>query len=113
MLTGFAPSPIYTRQGHQKDPSPSSAISRLISAAVVNKRFRDLLLRDPNQALEQGYQGEIFPLDYHERHLVLSIQADNLRDFALQLNSHQEDKLQGWKAEWIPADQKALVLEPK
>jgi len=89
MLTEFAPPTAYPKQVRDKDTSPSSAINRLLAAAVVNKNFRDLLLTDPGLALAQGYQDEIFSLDYQERSLVLSIQADNLRDFALQIISFQ------------------------
>ena len=64
-------------------------LSRLISAAVVNKRFRDLLLRNPEEALEAGYQGEAFMLASEERALITSIQATSLADFAMQLVNHQ------------------------
>ena len=113
MLTGFASPTTYSKQGRLKDTSHSSAINRLLAAAVVNKNFRDLLLTDPGQALAQGYQGEIFPLDVNERDPVLSIQADNLRDFALQITSFQEDRFPSRSEEWISINQNALVLEPE
>lgn len=59
----------------------SPELSRLISAAVVNKAFCRLLLRDPAAALESGYLGESFRLPPNERALVLSIQASSLADF--------------------------------
>ena len=114
MLTGFAPSTNYSKLTRVKEPSPSSStINRLLAAAVVNKNFRDLLLTDPGLALAQGYQGETFSLDYQERILVLSIQADNLRDFALKIASSQEGRSQSRSEEWISINQNALVLEPE
>jgi hypothetical protein len=112
MLTGFASPLTYSKPTRQIDASPSSAINRLLAAAVVNKTFRDLLLGDPVQALTQGYGGESFSLTAKERNLVLSIQADNLRDFSLQILSSQEGRLQNRSAAWIPAGQNALVYEP-
>jgi hypothetical protein len=78
---------------------------------VVNKTFRDLLLIDPIQALDRGYQGEHFLLNEKERYLVLSIQAVDLQDFALQITSLSEGKSQEQSTEWIPVRQNALVLE--
>jgi hypothetical protein len=113
MLIEFTSPTTYSIQERKKETSHSSAISRLLAAAVVNKNFRNLLLTNPSLALDQGYQGESFPLNYNERILVLSIQADNLRDFARQVTSYQEDLIQSLNAEWIPADQNVLILEHK
>ena len=112
MLTGYSSLTNHSIQTRHQDPSPSSAISRLLAAAVINKGFRNLLLTDPLQALAQGYQGEMFPLKLNERKLVLSIQADNLSDFARQITC-QEDITQGWSGDWIPVKRSTLVLEPE
>jgi hypothetical protein len=60
-------------------------LSRLISAAVVNQRFCNLLLADPALALATGYSGETFRLPIEEQELILSIRATSLVDFAAQL----------------------------
>lgn len=60
-------------------------INKLLSAAVVNARFRQLLLTDPRAALQAGYNGESFNLDEKTRALVLSITADTLPEFAAHL----------------------------
>ncbi len=60
-------------------------VSRLISAAVVNKRFRQLLLTRPAEALETGYLGEPFSLESEDRAMILSIRAHSLADFAMQV----------------------------
>jgi len=111
MFTGFTSPTARLKQARKKDTTPSSAINRLLIAAVVNKNFRDLLLTDPGQALIQGYQGELFPLDYDERILILSIQADTLRDFALQIISFQEDNCPDFSETWIPVNHSTVVLD--
>ncbi len=64
-------------------------IGRLIAAAVINKRFCDLLLSDPSQAITQGFQGESFHIAGKDRELILSIKAKTLSDFAQQLANYQ------------------------
>lgn len=65
--------------------SPSSNISRLITAAVINQSFRKLLLTNPEKAISTGFNGESFRLDRHETELILSIRATSLADFAVKV----------------------------
>jgi hypothetical protein len=68
------------------DTLPNNAeLSRLITAAVVNREFCHLLLANPALALATGYSGESFRLAVEEQELVLSIRATSLADFAMQL----------------------------
>lgn len=60
-------------------------LSALFAAAVVNREFRNLLLRDPKTALENGYLGERFYLSSEEQTRLTSIQAATLADLAQQL----------------------------
>lgn len=78
--------------GHLKtrEVTINSGISRLMSAAIVSRRFRDLLLKNPDQALSEGYLGEIFELSVNEKKLILSIQADTIQEFALQLSGEAD-----------------------
>ena len=69
----------------QNEPDDHLEICRLLAAATVNPTFRQLLLTDPVQALEAGYQGESFFLTADERNLIVSIQADNLESLAWQI----------------------------
>jgi len=64
----------------------SSGISRVFAAAVVNQQFRDMLLQNPNMALQNGYFGETFSLSKEEQDLIVSIRADSLTDLAKQVN---------------------------
>lgn len=65
--------------------SQSKEINRLLTAAVVNRKFCSLLLADPLQAVTSGYNGETFKLTPEEVQQIRSIQASTLRDFVLQL----------------------------
>jgi hypothetical protein len=64
----------------------SSGLSRVFSAAVVNRQFCDMLLEDPYIALKRGYLGEIFSLSREEEDLIVSIRANSLADLAKQVN---------------------------
>lgn len=67
-------------------PSPNGELSRLMAAAVVNRKFRDLLLANPAAALETGQGEESFNLTPDEKALILPIQhAQSLADFASEL----------------------------
>lgn len=69
-------------QNHDKQ----NGLNRLITAAVVNRSFRRLLLEDPDQALNEGYNSESFSLEAEEREKVLAIKATSLTDLASQLS---------------------------
>jgi hypothetical protein len=59
--------------------------SRILTAAVINPHFRQLLLSNPGKAIDSGYGGERFHLARDEKTHVASIQATTLADFASQL----------------------------
>lgn len=61
-------------------------VNRLLCAAVVDRKFRDLLLANPKNALRAGYKGERFDLDEAEMTLVGEIRAENLSEFAAQVS---------------------------
>lgn len=63
----------------------NTEINRLLTAAVVNRRFCRLLLSNPLAALAGGYRGEAFNLNPSEVKRISAIRATSLRDFALQL----------------------------
>lgn len=69
---------------------PSANISRLITAAVINQSFRQLLLSNPEKAITTGFNGETFRLDRDEKELLLSIQATSLADFAVKVTNHSQ-----------------------
>jgi dihydrodipicolinate synthase/N-acetylneuraminate lyase len=72
--------------------SPNGELSRLVTAAVVNQRFCNLLLSSPMVALAAGYNGESFHLTLEERELVVSIRASSLTDFATQLTGNGHNR---------------------
>lgn len=59
--------------------------SRILSAAVINQQFRNLLLNDPNQAVSRGFNGESFDLSSKEKDELSSLKGLSLADFASQL----------------------------
>ncbi len=60
--------------------------SRILTAAVINMQFRQLLLTNPGKAIEAGYGGEMFTLAREEKRRVAEIRATSLADFASQLS---------------------------
>jgi hypothetical protein len=62
----------------------------LLTAAVVNQRFRKMLLSNPAQALATGYGGEVFHMEKDVRDRVSAIRANSLEDFARQLTNIQD-----------------------
>lgn len=58
---------------------------RLIHAAVINKRFMDMLLANPVKSIELGYCGEKFVFTQEEKQRIKHIHAKNLADFSNQL----------------------------
>jgi hypothetical protein len=64
---------------------PSRDSLRVLSAAVVSRRFRQMLLSDPRKAIEAGYAGESFNMDEGEKAWMSSIRANDLAGFAAQM----------------------------
>ena len=64
----------------------STEFSRILSAAVINSRFRQMLLNNPVQAISNGYSGECFDINGSEKVRLSSIRATSLADFAAQLS---------------------------
>lgn len=78
-----------TYQGVRHTQTSDRDLNRLLTAAVVNKNFRTMLLADPRGALTAGYNGEAFFLKADEQDLILSIQATSLTEFANHITNHQ------------------------
>jgi hypothetical protein len=58
---------------------------RLLHAAIVNRRFREDLLRDPLHATDAGYCGESFHFSPEARQHLRGIRATSLGEFASAL----------------------------
>jgi len=68
------------------DPQEShSGLSGLFAAAVVSQGFCDMLLKDPEAALKQGYLGKCFDLSPADASLIVSLNAKSLADLAKQV----------------------------
>ena len=73
-----------TSQAHAK--TTSTEYSRILSAAVINSKFREMLLNDPIKAVTCGYSGEKFELDREDKNRLATIRATSLAEFAAQLS---------------------------
>jgi proline racemase len=72
-------------------PSRHDELNRLLSAAVVSQNFCDMLLANPEIALDTGYQGESFNLSDADRNWLFSIRSSNLVDFAANMVTYQQE----------------------
>lgn len=75
-----------TKMPLKVDPKEShDGLSSLFAAAVVSSSFRDMLLKDPEKALKQGYLGKTFRLSQADASLIVSLNAKSLADLAKQV----------------------------
>ena len=65
------------------DPHPG--LSSVFAAAVVNHNFCEMLLKEPEKAIKQGYLGKSFALSQEDASLLLSLNAKSLTDLAKQV----------------------------
>jgi hypothetical protein len=73
---------------HEEYAAPKEReYSRILTAAVVNEKFRKLLLSNPELAIRSGFGGEAFHLAKDEADRLSMIRAASLADFARQMNS--------------------------
>lgn len=59
--------------------------SRLIHAAVINKRFREKLLTNPLNCIDAGYCGESFNFPNDFKDSIRKINASSLGEFSSQV----------------------------
>ncbi|NMC30424.1 MAG: hypothetical protein GYA45_10170 [Pelolinea sp.] len=82
MLRTFNLKPIITTK-----PIKNTEMSRILSAAVINEPFRQLLLDCPQRAIETGFHDEYFQVNAQELAKIEAIHASNLVDFATKISS--------------------------
>ena len=70
----------------EKTVSGKKEYSRILSAAVINGHFRQMLLNDPVKTISNGYNGEQFDLNKEEKVRLSTIRATSLANFAAQLS---------------------------
>lgn len=61
--------------------------SKILSAAVINEKFRKLLLTNPGIAIKKGFGGEAFHLESEDARRISSIRVSSLAEFARQMNA--------------------------
>ena len=76
----------------QTDSLPSNdELNRLLSAAVVSKSFRNMLLTNPEIAVASGYQGETFNLSPEDQNWLYSSRSASLVDLAANMVAYQQE----------------------
>ena len=58
---------------------------RLIHAAIINKRFREKLLKNPLMSIEDGYCGESFHFSPVFKESLRFVRADSFESFCSQV----------------------------
>lgn len=69
----------------QMRASRGDSITHLLSVALVSKKFRRLLLTDPERALDEGHRGELFHLTPADRKRILMNHTRSLEELAAKL----------------------------
>jgi len=59
--------------------------NRVLSAALVSEHFRELLLTNPQGAIEAGFNGENFHLEPEIMTAIASIKAQSLETFVQEV----------------------------
>ncbi len=62
-----------------------AGLSGLFAAATVSRGFREMLLKNPEEALRKGYLGKGFGLSQADASLIISLNAKSLADLAQQV----------------------------
>ena len=80
-------------------------LNQILSAAIVNKRFRQRLLNHPEKAIMEGYLDFDFQLTAFEKQYTESIQVNSIEEFAEHIYS--------WITNQISADnpEKELFIQ--
>jgi hypothetical protein len=77
---------VVTQMPLTMDPTNTHAgLGSLFAAAVVSRSFRELLLTNPERALQQGYMGKRFALNAEDTALITAINARTLPELAQQV----------------------------
>ncbi len=69
----------------------NTELSRVVHAAIINRRFRENLLSDPIRSIESGFCGESFYFSRETKEQIRSIQARSLEEFAAGITKYLEN----------------------
>ena len=82
----ITPTTFNTKSNYNSFPNdPHQGLSSVFAAAVVNQNFREMLLKEPEKAIKQGYLGKSFALTQEDASLLVSLNAKSLSDLANQV----------------------------
>lgn len=95
--------PVIQASVKQDYPASNDEMNRLLCAAVVSKSFRNMLIANPEIAVETGYQGESFNLSDEDRNWLYSIHPASLVDLAANVVTYQQKSNQERRVK-LPVD---------
>jgi hypothetical protein len=75
----------YNSQGIDIKADLMSELGKLLSAAVINRSFRDSLLNDPKKSIENGYFGESFHLPKDLTNRIACVKSTTLEHFSSEV----------------------------
>jgi hypothetical protein len=78
-------SAVFSHGAYDPQAAVKAEFSRLIHAALINKRFREMLLVNPLLAIETGYCGESFHFPSELKERIQHIHAETLEVFSAEL----------------------------
>lgn len=81
------------KKSEKTNPLKEQEYSRILTAAVVNEKFRKLLLSNPEMAIRAGFGGEAFHLGVDDTRRLAAIRATTLADFARQMNNAASSRI--------------------
>ncbi len=94
--------PVNQISGQLDYPSSNDEMNRLLCAAVVSKKFRNVLINNAELAVASGYQGESFNLSAEDQSWLFSIRPANLVDLAANIVTRQQDSRVKLPVERVP-----------
>ncbi|MSP11756.1 MAG: hypothetical protein EXR62_02240 [Chloroflexi bacterium] len=80
---------VWPSSGRGDLQTPHPELERLVCAASINARFRQLFLANPLAAADAGYQGHTFLLNHEERIFLQSLKAATNQTPTIQLLARQ------------------------
>ncbi|HEX7557518.1 MAG TPA: hypothetical protein VF338_12890 [Leptolinea sp.] len=77
--------PVFSPQVSDPKAAVQAEFGRLVHAAIINSRFRQMLLTNPQCTIEKGYFGESFHFSNEMKEQINHIRVGTLEEFSSQV----------------------------
>lgn len=77
--------PVITVPNTDPLASTKAEFGRLVHAAIINPRFRQMLLTNPENTIDKGFYGESFHFASEIKEQIKHIQAGTLEEFSARV----------------------------